>query len=91
LKGPDDTLDTSDGVTMQRLNEWTAFLYQQHLRRMGGLPRIDEQERIKRGVRALAVRVIKDEPAAWSEVLRLYGRLRQGPPASRDVDRPRWL
>jgi hypothetical protein len=69
----------------QRIEEWTAFVYRLHLRKIGTLPDIEGQERIRRALRTLVIRFLAGEAEAWQQIVEKYGSQRQAPRRERSA------
>jgi hypothetical protein len=63
-----------------RVVEWLDWIFKQESSRRGALPDIHERRRIREKLMPMATRLASGNERAFNDILRLYGRLRQGSP-----------
>lgn len=73
LKGPTDE-------TERRMGEWLDWICQQEIRRRGVLPDLAERARLREKLRPTAKRIASGDRRAFTDLVRLYGKVRQAPP-----------
>ena len=64
----------------RRLTEWLDWICTQEIHRRGVLPDLAERARLRERLRPTAQRIASGDRAAFRDLLRLYGKLRQVPP-----------